>query len=178
MIDYARTCLLVVAAVGLLGGSPAVLAFGKDKPRQNYSEPAEVIWQELAEVAIPAYPDASNLAQVPVEKSAGIAIDIDRTSVSLGQDGVVRFAVVVQSARGARNVFYEGMRCGSAQYKIYAIGTSEQKFRAVQNPRWAPIAEEGPNAFRDLLRDYHICHRGSPRSPQEILRSLTARDRE
>ena len=45
---------------------------------------------------------------------------IDPKSVSIGKDNVVRYTVLITSKTGARNVNYEGLRCDTAERRIYA----------------------------------------------------------
>lgn len=45
---------------------------------------------------------------------------IDPKSVSIGEDNIVRYTVLITSKTGARNVNYEGLRCDTAERRIYA----------------------------------------------------------
>lgn len=49
-----------------------------------------------------------------------VALGVDPASVTLGPDGVIRYVIVAQSASGALNAWYEGLRCTTAQVKTYA----------------------------------------------------------
>ena len=138
----------------------------------NFNEKYVDNWKE-AKVAIPAYPNESNLLQVPLPVSERLKIYIDLKSVSLAPDRVSRFSYVVESPSGARNVFYDGFRCETQQYKTYAIGTSIHSFEPVAKPQWRTISRPEINAFRyQLYRNYVCDDHASARTPEDLARQL------
>ena len=157
-----------VAAGALAAGLP-----GAEDDKFSFDPSLVEPWKE-SEVAIPAYPQTRDLLPVARNARDTNKLYVDRTSVAVGADGVARFSVVLESASGARNVLFEGMRCDTREYKTYAIGTSADRFQAVQRPQWRPIPPHEVNAFRRDLYRNHVCGDHSVRSAGDIVRSLAS----
>lgn len=69
----------------------------------------------------PAPPALRTTGLIPLEiPGSQLRFGVDPASVSLGSDGVVRYVVVAASASGAVNGVYEGIRCSTGEYKVYA----------------------------------------------------------
>jgi CNP1-like family protein len=73
-------------------------------------------------VTPPAYPANANLLEFPVIGADGFRFFIDGSTLAPGKDGVVRYVLVARSPEGVDNVTYEGLRCESADQRIYALG--------------------------------------------------------
>ena len=73
-------------------------------------------WKE-ERTDFPSYPRDADLIRFEV---AGSAYEhyIDRASLSLGRDEVLRYTVVLEAGR-ARNVLYEGIRCETREYRTF-----------------------------------------------------------
>ncbi len=135
-------------------------------------------WRE-AETTIAPYPDQDNLLSFPMEvEGTSYEFFIDGKSVSVGQDGVVRYTAVIRSRSGAENVFFEGMNCRERTYKIYAYGRRNKTFRQIKKPQWKPVRGRGVMAYRDeVFRQYFCFGYGFPRSLEDILSRLKAANR-
>ena len=83
-------------------------------------------WTENKVENLPPLPQASNLLAFNVSQNTPLIFSIDKTSISVGTDGVVRYTVVVTSPAGARNVNYEGIRCDNYEWRLYASINDEQ----------------------------------------------------
>jgi hypothetical protein len=125
--------------------------------------------QELA-VGPPPYPRDSDLVEVHIPELSGrLRYALDMENLTVAKDGIVRYTMVISSAAGARNVFFEGIDCGQRRFKTYAYDTGDGEFREKKGPRWQRIANRGSQSFRDELRQGYFCGRfGSARPPQEI----------
>lgn len=129
-------------------------------------------WKE-SETTIPSYPRDADLLAVPPELADTVQIFIDRRSISRAADRVARFSLVVESASGARSVFYEGLRCETREYKTYALGSAEGKFQPSKEAAWRKIPRPAMNAFRHQLYHRFICdEHSSARAPEDIVRLL------
>lgn len=129
-------------------------------------------WREQA-VLLPAYPPADGLIAVPLPPRDTLKLYLDPRSLSRGEDGVVRYVLVVESPGGARNVLYEGIRCATGEYKTYAVGGAGNTWRLLKDSSWQKIPYFEVNAFRYHLRRYTLCDAySSARSPREIVRLL------
>ena len=127
-----------------------------DEPlRYEEDEP----WQEQQLKELPPFPADDGLMEVPFEHpGARFRFFIDPASLSIGEDGVVRYTLVLESARtGNRNVMYEGMRCATREYKTIAYGTRGDKFRPLARPRWLSIDSGRSNWYRRDLWEFFLC---------------------
>lgn len=146
-------------------------------PSSNgYQESPDDIWKESA-IAIPSFPVDANLVLLPPGPRDTLKVYVDSTSLSLAKDGVVRFTMVVVSSGGAHNVFYDGIRCATREYKTYAFGTEANSLEPMKDARWRPIPRFPTNAFRYDLYHNYVCDDSSvPRSPEDIVHKLKYTD--
>jgi hypothetical protein len=175
-----RSLLPLFLPLFLLGAQP-LLAAGDpyDKYRYNreeefdYDESLRKPWQEEAG-EIPPLPKASAMQELPID---GLGDDfvvlLDPKSLSVGQDQVVRYWLMLRSRLGAVNLHYEGINCSTAQYKAYAYGSSAEPsgFRRVQEPKWASVQAVRGRGFRHELQQL-FCDYGLPRTPRDILNRI------
>ena len=116
-------------------------------------------WQEQG-VDLPSYPKEEELLELRFDHAgARFQFSIDPNSLSLGEDGVVRYTLVMRSPSGSKNVMYEGMHCTERQYKTYAWGTRKNEFRRLSKPRWQNIESSRSNWFRHDLWEHYLCGR-------------------
>ncbi|MBL0285430.1 MAG: CNP1-like family protein [Zoogloea sp.] len=128
-------------------------------------------WKE-GEVRFPPYPAPADLLAFDVSSSATASFFIDARSLSLADDGVVRYTLVVRGAGGAENVSYEGIRCETAERKLYAIGRGGEWVRS-GNVEWARIADNALNRQHAVLFKEYFCRPGEARPVlDQIVRSL------
>lgn len=112
------------------------------------------------DVPLPAFPEDGNLIPFLIDdRGTGYTYKMDSKALSVGDDGVTRYTVVVESPTGAKNVFYEGVRCETEEYKTYAYGTSSGGFQKAYQPTWRRMFKAGPrNYHSDLTRNF-LCDR-------------------
>ena len=82
------------------------------QPRDTGAEAATfdtAPWHEQ-EARLPAYPKEERLIRFDTGPTSTLRFFVDRDSLAVGADGVVRFTLVAKSD-GAANVSYEGIRC-------------------------------------------------------------------
>ena len=128
-------------------------------------------WKEI-EVRFPPYPAPADLLPFDVSSSATASFFIDARSLSLADDGVVRYTLVVRGAGGAENVSYEGIRCETAERKLYAIGRGGEWVRS-GNVAWTQIADNALNRQHAVLFKDYFCRPGETRPVlDQIVRSL------
>lgn len=115
-------------------------------------------WQEQ-EIQIPAYPK-DNDSWLPLAiNSSAFRYYIDEKSLSVGdRDSVARYALIIESKQGARNVFYEGMRCDTREYKTYAHGTNDGPFYRMKSPVWRHVPPSGNGRYRADLYQSFLCN--------------------
>ena len=148
---------------------------GMDKFKLNeYDESIEVPWVEI-ETSVKKLPDDGNLVQLPIDKLAAnnppLELFVDVKNITLSdKDHVARSWFVVRSEQGAYNGTYEGIRCATGEYKVYAYANPARSkpLRVVKMPKWSK-ARKG--SYREeMMRDY-FCDYTSPKS-QEALSKL------
>jgi hypothetical protein len=130
-------------------------------------------WKEQA-VGLPAYPDGKHYLTVPVQiPGSNLEMFIDEPSLSVGEDGVVRYVMLLRSPSGGENLFYEGIRCMSRQWITYAYGSSAGEWSPLAERGWSPIRDLGVERYRDRLYRYYLCDpaAGIPRR-EEMLRRM------
>lgn len=157
-----------VFAEELLKSPSAFDDFGK------FDESLVEQWKELG-VAPPTYPSDSDLIAVRMPATYTLKVYLDEKSISLAQDGITRFTLVVESASGSRNVFFEGYHCDVREYKTYASGTSEKTFEPIRKPKWERVPYYDINAFRFQLLRYYVCDPNSlsvALPPRELIHRL------
>lgn len=95
-------------------------SYGLGNFESDFDENAKT-WKEI-QAQLPPYPKAENLVEFPVSAATSNRYYIDYPSINVGQDGVVRYTVLIKSPAGAETVSYEGMRCETGERKLYAFG--------------------------------------------------------
>ena len=115
-------------------------------------------WAEV-EVQLPAYPEDANLIQFRVGAVEDTQYFIDSDSLSVGEDGVVRYVALVVSSSGARNVSFEGMRCTTAERRLYAFGRADRTWSKARNAQWLRIRGGSNNHVVELFANY-FCRSG------------------
>ena len=116
-------------------------------------------WAEV-EVQLPAYPNDASLIPFRVGSVEDTQYFIDADSLSVGEDGVVRYVAVVISNAGARNVSYEGMRCSTAERRLYAFGRADGTWSKARGAQWLRIRGGSNNHVVELFSSY-FCKLGS-----------------
>ena len=113
-------------------------------------------WKEI-QAQIPPYPQAANLVRINTDAATSHAFYIDTSSISLGEDGVVRYAAVIKTAGGAMNVTFEGMRCETREQKLYAIGQPDSSWVRARNSKWERVVPKELTPYRHTLYNEYFC---------------------
>jgi len=122
-------------------------------------------WKEI-EAKIPPYPGDADLLRFEAGGASPHRFFIDAKSLSIGEDGVVRYTLVVKTAGGATNVTFEGVRCDERQQKVYALGHSGGSWTRARNPQWRRIVYQETNNQHGVLFANFLCSgTGNNRTP-------------
>lgn len=116
-------------------------------------------WKEMQEQLPPA-PREEKLLPFFVSSATDNRFFIDSASVSIGTDGVVRYALWVKSAQGALNLTFEGMRCATHEQKTYAFGRADGTWSRARQAKWEPIQYQDRNRHYHVLYDDFFCPGG------------------
>ncbi len=175
VIRYTLPLLLALLSQPLFAAGPF---YDEVEDTYQYTGDDTVLWQEQSS-ELPALPKEEDLLPFDVNESKRrFNYAIDRTSLSAGEDGVMRFSLVIESKSGVKNSSYEGIRCSTKEYKVYAYGSKKQ-FKAVRKPVWRRILPR--NLYHlALYRDY-LCHSlGAviqPLPPEQAIKSILTQQR-
>ena len=175
-IRYEGFFILLVSLFCLPGSLHAASNWSFDDPHKTEREYIEdEPWKE-GESALPSYPRDENLIDLRLDyPGSKFSYFVDSESLKLGDDGVVRYTLVIRSTSGASNVMFEGMLCNDKAYKTYGYGTGKGKFQVVRNPKWRPFRLSGSKLFRHDIWKHYFCfveNAISPRGREDILRAI------
>lgn len=138
----------------------------------DYDASQDKPWQENAP-SIPVFPQDRYLLPVSLSQAYSFKVFVDEKSVTLLEDRVLRFSLVVESKSGARSIFYDGFRCETDEYKTYAVGSAVSTLQAVKKPSWQRIPNIGSQGFRQELVKLYVCKPESQaRAPTEFIQSI------
>jgi hypothetical protein len=126
----------------------------------RYEEEQEKLnWKE-AEVRLPPYPKDADLIEFQVSSGATFRFFIDAASLSVADDGVVRYTLVALSPSGTANVSFEGIRCSSRSYKVFARGSGGRWSPARGD--WRVIETKTIQRWHNVLYWEYLCPRHRP----------------
>ena len=116
-------------------------------------------WVEI-EAQLTSYPKEENLLPLFVSAATDNRFFVDAASVSIGEDGVARYTMIVKSSAGAVNVSFEGIRCASRERRLYAFGRKEGSWSRARFAKWEPIRYQERNRHHHMLYDDFFCPGG------------------
>ena len=142
-------CLLSMVA-------PAAAFFGPKKT-SDYEYENEKPWVEI-QGQLPSYPKSENLLEFDAGPASNNLHFVDSSSISVGEDGVVRYSLVVKSPAGAMNVTYEGIRCQTNERKVYAYGrANNETWAPATMGKWVDLEINKQNYAQRALYRYFFC---------------------
>lgn len=113
-------------------------------------------WSEL-QTQLPAYPKPENLLKFDLGSNTSNSYFVDAASLSVGEDGVVRYTLVIKAGGGATNVSFEGIRCDSKKVRVYAFGHPNSQWSRARDPEWREIKARDINGYHYALRQDYFC---------------------
>jgi hypothetical protein len=129
-------------------------------------------WQE-SDVPLPAAPLANNMLPFYVSAATSNRFFVDPASLSVGSDGIVRYTLLVLTPEGGRNVGFEGMRCETKEWRIYASGRLDGSWSKSRSNQWSRIQDAASNRHHAALFLDYFCPEGViARDVDEILSAL------
>ncbi|GKS69089.1 CNP1-like family protein [Nitrosomonas sp. PY1] len=134
----------------------------------------EKTWTERA-TQLPPYPDMNNLLEFDATGQAvtGNQYLIDPASISVGEDGVIRFSLIIKSSSGALNVSYEGIRCETTERKLYALGRNDKTWAEPRVSEWEKLINVRQlYAQRELARNIFCPNRQIVRNKEDAIQAL------
>lgn len=113
-------------------------------------------WREI-DAPLPAYPKQEDLIEFRPSEGASFRFFIDRASLQVGKDGVVRYTLVARSPNGVDNVSFEGIRCTGGLYRVYATGRSDGTWVPRAGSEWREIQPKTIQRWHQALRREYFC---------------------
>ena len=174
------TWALLLAAC-LAGAPDAGQAQPSTRPIERRQEQAPKPPEEPvpeSPVRLPAFPRGEDLVELDAaDFDLGVRVFLDPGSLSQPAPGVVRYTMLLVSATGTGNLFYESIDCERGEWRTLAFGTGAGTFELMREARWRSL--EGTTAIghrRALARNY-ICIRGRrlPDRAQDLRQRLHVR---
>jgi len=147
--------LLVVLLLSTLSLQAAQWSY-RD-PHDAVPDVEEYEWAE-ERVELPAYPDKEKMVKIDFDRSGQrFEFFIDPQTLTVGDDGVVRYVLMLRSPSGSENIMFEGIRCNKRDYKTFAYGTAKETFRPLTRPAWKEITKTSNSWFRHDLWKHYFC---------------------
>jgi hypothetical protein len=131
---------------------------------EQYKDPAAAVanfdkapWEEQ-KARLPKPPRPEDLIRFEAGPRRVHTFDyfVDAASLTVDPDGVVRYTVVARSA-SASNISYEGIRCETAERKIYAYARPDGTWYQPRDPSWARFGNAAAEGFRYTLYQDYFC---------------------
>ena len=131
-------------------------------------------WVKL-QVQLPAYPKVENLLPFDAGPASENLHYLDALSIAVGEDGIVRYTLVIKSPAGAINISYEGMRCATegarestrleilifkfqvTEKRLYAIGRDDKTWIRARLSKWEEIEDIPQHYAQRALARYFFC---------------------
>jgi len=146
-VAAARKALVMIMAAAI---PTAGWSLGSDRDFEDKP------WTEV-EAKLPPFPQAEHLLPFYVSATTDNKFFIDGQSLAVGSDGVVRFTLVIVSPAGAENISYEGIRCATAEQRVYAFGRSDKTWSKARRDQWTTIKNNALNRHHAELHAEYFC---------------------
>lgn len=161
---HASGWTLSVAALMLAAASAAAA---------EYIDPA-IDWKESGVPQTPPAFDVRRLIPIDAPSGSSLKFGIDPETISIGEDGVVRYVVVASSPQGATNALFEGIRCSTGEYRVYARYSGGGWLRAGDSD-WQSVFANMRSRHPLRAAQAGICVGRAPNGPADVMvRSLRA----
>ena len=172
-----KALALVVACVAtgaLLSGCGSAKPTNKDDSAFVYLLDRKSNWVENKVDTLPPMPQDANLLPFEVSGNTPLQFSVDKTSLTVGSDGVVRYVVVVTSPSGARNVNYEGIRCDTYEWRQYAgLNADHNGWDTTVANDFTRIENGALNAYQAALYQDYMCANKMPTaSAKQIVENI------
>ena len=144
----------------VLGVTAALLVWAAGSAVAEVEEDFRLPRWEEAEVGFPMAPNQADCLSFYVSAATVNRFCVDAKSLSVGQDGVVRYTLIISAPSGVRNVSFEGMRCETREVRLYALGQSDGAWSKSRCEHWRKISEAGGNRHHATLFLEYFCPDG------------------
>lgn len=130
---------------------------------------AQIIGQDpdWKESDAPPPPTFSQVALIPLNMPSYVSMKfgIDPKTLSITEDGIVRYVVVASNESGSVTAMYEGIRCNTAQMKTYARFNSSGEWEPIKEPKWSDLGGQQRSNHAMVIARQGLCD-GAARTGQ------------
>jgi hypothetical protein len=102
-------------------------------------------------------PKSENLRFFKPSAETALQFAVDSKSLKIGKDGVLRYVVVITNTSGTQQIKFEGIRCESFEYKVFATLQENQSWRISPDSSWKRIPNQGYNQYQATLGRGGFC---------------------
>jgi hypothetical protein len=158
--SFARLSL----GLALVGWLTALPVASQAQPRTDDEEKP---WEE-SQWAPPAQFDLGKVRNFRLEQTSSMQFGIEPSTLQVGADGVIRYVFVARSSSGALNVLYEGVRCQTAEARIYARwdpSTGWRQSTGSSESGWQPLSFRGATRRQLFMARAGLCDGPTPNNP-------------
>lgn len=169
-----RALLALAFAVGVTAAAGVA---GQQRDQRLYEKVVEPPPEPVPEspVRLPPYPGRGDLVELDGALfEGGARVFLDPASLSQARPGVVRYTMLLLSAGGVENLFYESVHCENDEWRTLAFGTAAGEFQLVADPRWRSLRAGGSTGYRRAIARAHVCvlQRRVPDRAEDLRRRL------
>lgn len=118
-------------------------------------------WKETEAPPPPAFVEARALP-IEMPRYMTLKFGVDPATITISDDGLVRYVVVASRPGGATNAFYEGVRCSTSEVKTYSRYNAGA-WQAVKEPEWKRFKDLNASYVQQLAGQ-GLCRGNAPRA--------------
>ena len=145
-----------------------------EKMQEQRPVPPETTTPEIP-VHLPPFPRGEELVELDSTSfEEGVRVFLDPASLSQPAPELVRYTMLLVSAKGAGNLFFESIDCGREEWRSLAFGTREGTFEPIRSPRWRTLRAGANAGFRRVIAREFVCilNRRIPDRAEDLRRRL------
>lgn len=135
----------------MLAAAPGLLAQPAEQ-KSDWELEQEKRFIKEGEIRLPPRYREEDLLEFEVGRTISFRFFIDKVSIRIDADQIVRYTLVARSPRGVENVSHEGLHCASGRSKGYALGQPGGGWRTV-NQDWTELQQP----WTRVLRTDYFC---------------------
>ena len=129
-------------------------------------------WKEVEIPPPPAF-DVGRLLAIEMPVFVSLKFGVDPSTISIGEDRIVRYVMVATSTTGVINAMYEGIRCGTGEVRTYARYNASSGWSEARNSEWMALRSRMPSHHAAEFARQGACDGRTPTdSPAKIVRLL------
>lgn len=140
----------------------------------QYADLDRADWKEDTVPPPPAY-SSSGLIEIDMPRNASVKMGVDPKTIAINTEtGIVRYVAVAQGP-SAVNASYEGIRCATGEYRVYARQVQGGEWAPGGDTNWKPMMGQSNIMVRhplQLARGGMCVGTAMPSSVREIVRAL------